>query len=92
MGKVIKMSDWRNRLPKRLTDREVVINEIKRLLMLSAEATRSVRTLGSVHEREDAVVKGLQYHMKAHSYAERHGLKIGRTEDANGNTWYRIID
>jgi len=91
MGEVVKMSDWRNRVPKRLTDREVVVAEIKRLLMLSVEATRSVRTLGGVHEREDAVVKGLQYHMKAHSYAESHGLKIERTEDANGNNLYNII-
>jgi len=92
MGEVVSMTDWRNRVPKRLTDREVVVNEIKRLLRESIVANQKVGRLLDYQAREQAVVKGLALLMEAHRYAESHGMKIERVCDEDGTLiQYSII-
>ena len=91
MGNVVQMKDWRNRMPKPKTDRDVVISEIRRLLEASINANKKIRSGGDYLQREAAAVEGLNLLMKAHEYAEKHGFKVKRDEDGVGNVSYTIV-
>lgn len=68
-----------------------VLNKIKRLLTASADEGWKVhdRSL-STYQKEDAVVKGLEYLMKANEVARENGFKIERTDLPDGSIDYHI--
>lgn len=69
----------------------LVLREIKRLLTASAdEGWKAHDRSLSTYQKEDAVVKGLEYLMKAHGVANENGFKIERTDLPNGSIDYHI--
>lgn len=104
MGDVVRMEDWRKRKPKQDQlgrgktyiynpdkDKTAIVEQIAIYLTESIEADRSIRSLPTVIEREQAAIKALDLRMKASNYAKEHGFEIERLDPEGGNGYFNII-
>jgi hypothetical protein len=72
-------------------DKTAIVEQIAIYLTESVEADRSIRSLPTVIQREQAAIKALELRMKASKYAKEHGFRIERLDPEDGNGYFNII-
>jgi hypothetical protein len=83
MGEVVYIKDWKS---KRFDYVDAasndMVNEVKNLMSRAYVLNKNMPQLPTVTAREKAVLDALDYTMKAHALAKKHGIAI--TNHPNG--------